>query len=85
MSLKRLRKQIDTTDKQIVELLNKRARIILSVGAHKSREGVSVYCPEREQEVLRRIMSSNRGPLSNEALEAIYREIMSGSLSLEKS
>ncbi|MBP6919547.1 MAG: prephenate dehydratase [Candidatus Omnitrophica bacterium] len=84
MPLKRLRKQIDAADKQIVELLNKRARIIVDIGARKSKQGAAAYCPEREREVLARIAALNRGPLSTAALEAIYREVMSGSLSLEK-
>lgn len=84
MTISRLRRQIDLTDKRIVELLNKRARIIVDIGERKSREGKAAYCPEREREVLSRIAAANRGPLSNEALEAVYREIMSGSLSLEK-
>ncbi|MFA6385035.1 MAG: prephenate dehydratase [Candidatus Omnitrophota bacterium] len=84
MSLNNLRRQIDSTDKQIVDLLNKRARIIVDIGAKKSKAGTSVYCPEREREVLHKIAENNRGPLSPGALETIYREIMSSSLSLEK-
>jgi chorismate mutase / prephenate dehydratase len=84
MSLTNLRRQIDSTDKQIVDLLNKRARIIVNIGAKKSRTGTSVYCPEREREVLHKIAVNNRGPLSAGALETIYREIMSSSLALEK-
>ncbi|MFA5100597.1 MAG: prephenate dehydratase [Candidatus Omnitrophota bacterium] len=84
MSLQHLRKQIDATDKQIVGLLNKRARIIVDIGAKKNKAGASVYCPEREREVLHKISVNNHGPLSPDALETIYREIMSSSLSLEK-
>jgi chorismate mutase / prephenate dehydratase len=84
MALQKLRKQIDSTDKQIVELLNKRARIIVNIGARKSKTGTAVYCPERERQVLEKIAQANNGPLNTTALESIYREIMSSSLSLEK-
>jgi chorismate mutase/prephenate dehydratase len=84
MSLKALRKRIDATDKQIVALLNKRAGIIVNIGSKKSKAGTSAYCPEREREVLRNIDNANHGPLTAGALESIYKEIMSGSLSLEK-
>jgi chorismate mutase/prephenate dehydratase len=84
MSLKNLRKQIDATDKQIVALLNKRAGIIVDIGRKKHTSGSSAYCPEREREVLKKVSDANRGPLNESSLECIYREIMSGSLSLEK-
>lgn len=84
MKLNKLRSQIDATDNQIVSLLNRRAKIILDIGTFKSRSGASVYCPEREREVLKKVSQANKGPMSKEALESIYREIMSGSLALEK-
>ena len=84
MSLNSLRQTIDSIDKRIVDLLNQRARIILDVGAAKVASGSSAYCPDREREVLRKIVLHSRGPLSRQALEAVYREIMSASLSLEK-
>jgi chorismate mutase/prephenate dehydratase len=69
----------------IVRLLNQRADIILDVAKLKKENGSSIYSPERERDVLRKIFSRNRGPINNRALEAIYREIMSSSLSLEKT
>lgn len=84
MSLNSLRRKIDGIDKRIVDLLNARARVILEVGRRKMASGASVYCPDREREVLRKIVLHSHGPLSRAALEAIYREIMSAGLSLEK-
>lgn len=84
MSLNKLRSQIDRADKQIVRLLNQRARIIRRVADQKKKENKSVYCPDREQAVLRSVARANTGPLSNPALAAIYREIMSASLAMEK-
>ncbi len=84
MNLKNLRKKIDTIDKKITELLNMRAKVTIEIAKQKKKSGVSVYSPDREREVLRSIAIKNQGPLSNDALTAIYREIMSVSLSLEK-
>ena len=84
MSLNKLRKQIDTIDKKITGLLNARANVILNVGKLKEKNGSSVYSPEREKQVLDGLVRMNKGPLSKDAFSAIYREIMSSSLSLEK-
>ncbi len=85
MSLKNLRKKIDGIDKRITGLLNQRAHITIGIAKLKKKSGASVYSPDREREVLRKITKSSRGPLNNASLEAIYREIMSSSLSLEKN
>ncbi len=82
-----LRKQIDELDHRIVELLNARARIVVDIGKIKHQSGTPVYAPDREKIVLERIRSANRavgGPLPDSCLEAIYRELMSGSFALEK-
>jgi chorismate mutase/prephenate dehydratase len=84
MSLKALRTKIDSLDKKIVGLLNNRTKVILNIAKEKSKNGNSVYSPERENEVLRKIAHISSGPLDKESLKAIYREIMSGSLKLEK-
>jgi len=85
MSLNKLRQQIDQVDKNIVALLNQRAKIALAIAQAKKIEGKSIYCPDREREIFRKILLLGKGgPVSPSALEAIYREIMSSSLSLEK-
>jgi len=84
MELKSLRKKIDQLDQRIVDLLNKRAEITLRIGKIKKRLGKSIYSPEREEEVLQRIKRHPAAYLKKEALEAIYREIMSMALALEK-
>ncbi len=84
MDLIKLRGQIDKIDKSIVELLNSRAKIALGIAEAKKIAGKSVYCPDREREILRKIAALSHGPIRRAALEAIYREIMSSSLSLEK-
>ena len=82
MALKNLRKQIDAIDKKIIQFLNKRTKVTLSISDLKRKSGKSIYSPDRENEVLRKIAAINKGPLDDQALEAIYREIMSCSLKM---
>ncbi|MCM8778954.1 MAG: prephenate dehydratase [Candidatus Omnitrophica bacterium] len=85
MKLKGLRAKIDSLDKKIVELLNERAALTLEIARLKKKMKEPIYVPDRESEVYKKVNQANRGPLNNESLSAIYREIMSASLSLEKS
>jgi len=84
MSIKNCRKKIDAIDNQIVKLLNDRAQISLVIGQEKARQRKAVYAPDREKEVLDRIRQLNQGPMKDDGVAAVYREIMSSSLSLEK-
>ncbi|MFA4888324.1 MAG: prephenate dehydratase [Candidatus Omnitrophota bacterium] len=84
MELSALRKKIDLLDVKIIRLLNLRAGRALEIARAKARKGISVYSPNREQEVLAKITAASKGLLSKQALEAIYREIMSASLALGK-
>ncbi len=82
-TLATLRRRIDAIDARIVALLNQRSRLARKIGELKRERGGALYVPEREQAVLSRVRARNKGPLSNAALEAIYREIMSAALALE--
>jgi len=79
------RKAIDHLDAQIVRLLNERTRHVLAIGEIKLKAGHEIYAPHRERAVLGRICRLNQGPITNDSLQAIFREIMSSALSLEKS
>lgn len=84
MDLKSLRQAIDSIDAKIVALLNKRAKIILNVGTLKRKSKKSIYAPEREKDVYDKLVAANKGPMPNDSLKAIFREVMSGSLQLER-
>jgi len=84
-SLQSHRARIDAIDKQIVALLNDRAKIVVEIGKIKLVSGTPVYSPDREKAVLEHIRKLNGGPLSDRCLEAVYRELMSGSFALEKA
>lgn len=79
------RKAIDKLDAQIVRLLNERTRQVLAIGEIKLKAGEEIYAPHRELAVFARVCKQNDGPITNESLRAIYREVMSSALSLEKS
>lgn len=80
-----LRQKIDVTDAKIVALLNERYEYVHSVGQYKIAHNQAIYIPEREKAVMDRIQRHNvAGRVPPPILAAIYREIMSGSLLLEK-
>lgn len=83
MNLDDIRRQIDTIDKELLDLLNRRADLVHEVGVVKKRDGLQIYAPEREEALLRRLISMNEGRLSETSIRAIYREIMSAALALE--
>jgi len=85
MSLEELRRKIDELDHQLVKLLNERARIVVEVGKLKNKTDKPVYSPDREKEVLAKIVAANEGPLPDRCLVAIWRELMSGSFVLERT
>lgn len=82
--LKDLRGEIDAIDEEILNLLNRRARIVIEVARIKRQENTRFYSPEREKEILQRLISINKGPFPNSAIKPLFREILSASLSLEQ-
>lgn len=82
-SLGNLRHQIDAIDQQLLLLLNQRARVAEQVGEVKKREGSTFFRPDRVAQVIQKICTSNLGPLKDNHVTAIWREIMSACLALE--
>lgn len=85
MNIPEHRKAIDALDARIVALLNERTQHVLGIGSLKLKAGQEIYAPHREMAVLARVAKLNQGPITGESLKAIYREVMSSALSLEKS
>lgn len=79
-----LRNKIDKIDEKLVDLLNERARHVIEVGNIKKTEKLEFHSPSREKEILERLSARNKGPFPQETLRAVYREILSSSLSLER-
>lgn len=83
-NLLELRNQIDSLDKEIIQKIQERAVIAGKIGHVKKQKGEPIYRPDREKEVYQKVKQLNKGPLSDSAIVAIYREIMSGSIAVEK-
>jgi chorismate mutase/prephenate dehydratase len=81
-----IRERIDEIDARIHGLLNERARFAQQVGISKTRDGraVDFYRPEREAQVLRNALKRNRGPLRDEEIARLFREIMSACLAQQE-
>jgi len=88
--LDEIRSSIDSIDSRIQELISERARFAQKVGVVKDREGNSkrgaaeYYRPEREAQVLRAVVERNDGPLKDEEIVRLFREIMSACLAQEE-
>ena len=82
MNIPEHRNAIDKLDAYIVRLLNERTRHVLAIGDIKLAAGEEIYAPHRERAVFERVCESNAGPMTDEQLRAIYREIMSSALDI---
>ena len=78
------RERIDAIDRELVSLLNRRAGVVREIGEIKKARGIEVVDAGREEQVLARIESANRGPFPNESLRSIYREIFAASHQIEE-
>ena len=77
------RLRINELDNQILQLLTERAEAALKIGDLKRRQDAPVCVPEREAEILHRLVQTNVGPLPAEAILAVWREILSACRALE--
>ncbi len=84
MDLGPIREKIDQLDTTLVKVLNQRLTLAAEIGKLKRDAGGQIYVAEREDAVMRKVTGQNQGPIKNEALRAIYREIMSAAIALEK-
>ena len=85
MSLEDHRKRIDELDEQIIRLINERTSKAVEIGKEKAAIGKSVFDAKREAQVFEKVASLNEGPIGDNALKGIYREIMSGNYALQRS
>lgn len=82
--LLKYRTKIDEIDKQIVELINKRAEAAFEIGKIKKATSSAVFVPKREQQVLDNVVNNSKGIISDEDLKLIYKQIMSACKNVEK-
>ncbi|MGD8421920.1 MAG: chorismate mutase, partial [Gammaproteobacteria bacterium] len=89
-ALEKLRRQIDDIDAQLLELFNRRAACAVEVAeikrerADSDDENINFFRPDREAQVIKRVKSMNRGPLSDDEVGRLVREVMSACLALEQ-
>lgn len=87
-ALSEIRSQIDAIDDRLLALLSERARVAQTVGLSKKQQGnittADLYRPERESQVLRRVLDNNDGPLRDEEVARLFREIMSACLAQQE-
>jgi len=79
-----LRQEINDIDKEMIDLISQRAELVQKIGSLKEQNKTEAYAANREKIILERLETLNRGPLTNDNLKAIFREIISACLSLEK-
>jgi chorismate mutase/prephenate dehydratase len=84
MDIDTLRKKIDRLDTRLVELLNQRLSLAADIGRLKRSKDGRIFVAEREDRVLHKVCGQNQGPMKDAALRAIYREVMSAAIALEK-
>jgi len=78
------RSRIDAIDRKLVELLNERAQCAMEIGHLKRTEGLPVYQPDREQEILANVESANRGPLEDTAVRRLFERVIDEARTLER-
>jgi chorismate mutase-like protein len=85
MTLEELRERIDVLDRQLVELLNERARAAQMVGHLKAATSLPVYEPNREKLVYANVREANKGPLPDIELTHIYERIIDVMRALQRN
>jgi chorismate mutase-like protein len=85
MTLEDLRKDIDRVDEVLVRLLNERARCVCEIGRLKKEQGIEIYQPDREKDVLNHVRQiASEGPLGPEAIARLFERIIDEARRLER-
>ncbi len=83
MTLEELRAKIDQIDDTLLKLYNERMELVHQVGELKNTTGAPIYRPEREQAILNRLKSQNKGKLTDAAIDALFLEMFAVARNLE--
>jgi chorismate mutase len=84
MDISHWRKRIDEIDLQLAKLLSERSQCVIEIGKIKRQQQLPVYDPQREKEILEKLLRDNRGPLENEALKRLFERILDESRRVER-
>lgn len=82
-NLASLRRELDAVDREILAAISRRGAIAQQIGATKQADNAQVYDAAREAEVLAQAVAHNTGPLSDDAVRAVFRELISGTRALQ--
>jgi len=82
--LAKFREEIDAIDRELLEILNRRTRVVEEIGRVKQSVNLPIYEPKREQDVFRNLRENNCGPLDSDALQRIFERIIDEMRSLQK-
>ena len=74
--IRELRARVDEVDGELIRILNERARIVQEIMAIKAEAGAPVYDPKREEEILRRVVERNEGPIFDSSMRDIFELIL---------
>ncbi len=84
MDIEHWRNQIDELNQKLLELLNERAACALEIGKIKQAKGDPIYAPDRETKILNGIKELNMGPMTHEAAQRIFRQIIDETRRMEQ-
>ena len=83
--LDQYRKEIVSLNDQILDLLSKRGELAQKIGEEKNKQGIQVYDPEREKEMINQLLDQNKGPFNDNVIKQLFKEIFKASTDLQKS
>ncbi|TML46625.1 MAG: hypothetical protein E6G20_10415 [Actinobacteria bacterium] len=75
-TVRRLRDEISEVDRAIVDAVNDRLQLVARLREHKASLGIPFIDPDRERELVDDLVAANRGPLSDEGLRRLFRELL---------
>ena len=84
MDISDWRIEMDGIDERLVDLLNRRAHCAIEIGRLKQGQGLPIYSPAREAEVLDHVASTNSGPLQRDAIRRLFERIIDESRRIER-
>ena len=83
MDINALRKEIDQIDEHILDLLSKRAHYAIQIGNFKSQNELSIHSFDREEQIINNVVSKNVGPLTENNLRSIFKQIIDACRNLQ--
>ena len=74
--VRELRERVDEVDRELIRALNERAQVVQELGTIKAEAGMQIFDPKREEEILRRVVDQNPGPIYDSSMRDIFELIL---------